>query len=144
MVTKTVNFKQVPEELDKMLHNMMKESGKTRAKSTAQAGNFMVKTAKSYAPVDSGATKAGIIGFKSGKNYIVESSVANTYKENAFADGRIKGRGKGGNVYYKSVHRTGVKPDSKGYGFFTQAKIRTQDFFSRIIIKDVSSWKILK
>ena len=145
MVVKTIKFGELPNELDKIIRNMIKEAGKTQAKTTRQAGEFMRKTAISFAPSHSTETEQGIYGQKSGKNYMVISETSSGFPQNVFADGRIMGWAfNKGMVRYPQVHVTGIKPNGKGQGFFTQAENLTKDYFSGIVLKDISLWEIIK
>ena len=141
MATKTINFNQLPNELAKMIPNLIKEQGKTRAKTTKQAGTFMVKTAKGLAPYKSGDTKEGIIGFKEGKNYAVQSTVPRSrFHQNMWANNTPGWLGTQKKLPYPMVQKTGVS----GGGFFTKAQKLTEAYFEGIVIKDVSKWKLIK
>jgi len=142
MVVKVIDFKQLPDELDKMIDNIAKEAGKTKSKTVKEAGTFMIKTAKAYAPRgESLETSKGITGHKEGTSYAVESKVNNPgFSQNVWADNRKGYYGTRSKVAYPGVQRTGIT----GGGFFTKAQESTRKYFKDIIIKDISKWKIIK
>lgn len=141
MGQKTVRFEQLPEEIDKIYDNLMKENKKTRVKTTREAGQYMIVLAKKFSPYKSGDTQRGIRGMKQGRDYLVMSSVPNAgFAQNVWADNRLGYLGTKGKDPYIKHQKTGVS----GGGFFTKAAELTRKKFTNIVIKDISKWETVK
>ena len=146
MVNKKVPPAQLAKEVSNMIVNLKKEINRTATSSTRKAGSSMVSIAKKMSPRLTGETEGSITGYKSARKYIVQSKVNRTFKQNVFADGRIRGGTfrKGKTVSYSMVHRTGITPNGAGEGFYTQAFNKAKEIFENLVFKDISTWELIK
>ena len=138
MVIKTVSFNQLPMAIKGISAELIKEVNKTRAKTTKQAGQFMIKKAKEMAPHKSEDTKNNIVGNKNGAQYQVISAVPTAFAKNAWVDLRMESNAKMGS--YVKHQKTGVS----GGGFFTKAEYLTQNKFTNIVVTSVAGWELVK